>query len=43
MIGTCRETVERLLSEFKRRQMIRLRGSTLTILDRVALEKLLHY
>jgi len=43
MIGTCRETVERLLSEFKRRQMIRLHGSSLTILDRVALEKLLHY
>jgi CRP/FNR family cyclic AMP-dependent transcriptional regulator len=43
MIGTCRETVERLLSDFKRRQMIRYHGSTLTILDRAGLEKLLHY
>lgn len=43
MIGTCRETVERLLSEFKRSQMIRIHGSKLTILDRNALEKLLHY
>ena len=38
MIGTSRETVERLLSDFKRRQMIRLNGSTLTILNRAAFE-----
>jgi len=43
MIGTCRETVERLLSDFKVRKMIHWAGSTLTILNRNALEELLSY
>ncbi len=38
MIGASRETVTRLLSEFKNREIIRLKGATLTILDRPALE-----
>ena len=43
MIGSSRETVERLLSALKRRHVIRLSGSTLTILNRAALESLIHY
>ncbi len=37
-IGASRETVTRLLSELKKKQMIRLEGSTLVITDRMALE-----
>jgi len=37
-IGTTRETVTRTLSEFKSRQLVALRGSTLTISNRPALE-----
>lgn len=38
MIGASRETVTRLLSDLRRRQLIRLEGSTLVIRNRMALE-----
>jgi CRP/FNR family cyclic AMP-dependent transcriptional regulator len=37
MIGSSRETVTRLLSEMKRKELIRIEGSMLVIPDRVAL------
>jgi CRP/FNR family transcriptional regulator len=40
MIGSSRETVTRLLSELKKRELIRLEGSTLVIRNRPALEAL---
>jgi CRP/FNR family cyclic AMP-dependent transcriptional regulator len=40
MIGTSRETVTRLLSELRRKELIRLDGTTLIIRDRSALEDL---
>ena len=40
MIGSSRETVTRLLSELKKKEMIRLEGSTLVIRNRIALEAL---
>jgi CRP/FNR family transcriptional regulator, cyclic AMP receptor protein len=40
MIGASRETVTRLLSELKKKELIRLEGSTLVIRDRTALEAL---
>jgi CRP/FNR family transcriptional regulator len=40
MIGSSRETVTRLLSDLKRKEFIRLEGSTLVIRNRVALEAL---
>jgi CRP/FNR family transcriptional regulator len=39
-IGASRETVTRLLSDLKRKRLIRLDGSTLVIRDRTALEAL---
>jgi CRP/FNR family transcriptional regulator len=41
MIGTSRETVTRLLSELKKKELIRLEGSTMVIRNRPALEALL--
>jgi CRP/FNR family transcriptional regulator len=38
MIGSSRETVTRLLSEMKRKELIRIEGSTLVIPNRVALQ-----
>jgi CRP/FNR family transcriptional regulator len=38
MIGSSRETVTRLLSELKKKELIRLKGSTLVIRNRTALE-----
>jgi len=38
MIGSSRETVTRLLSDLKRRELIRLEGSTLVISSRSALQ-----
>ncbi len=38
MIGASRETVTRLLSDLKKRELIRLEGSTLVIRNRTALE-----
>jgi len=40
VVGTSRETITRLLSEFKKKEMVELRGSTLTICNRQALEGL---
>jgi len=40
IIGTTRETVSRLFSEFKKRQFLQLKGSTLIIRNRPALEKI---
>ena len=39
-IGVTRQTVTRLLSEFKRREMLQLRKSNLCIQDRPALENI---
>ena len=36
-MGTCRETVTRTLADFKSRELVELRGSTLIIPDRIAL------
>jgi CRP/FNR family transcriptional regulator, cyclic AMP receptor protein len=40
MIGTTRETVSRLFSEFKKNQLLRVKGSTLIICNKQALEKM---
>lgn len=40
LIGASRETVTRLLNEFKRRKIIEVSGDALTILDRASLEAL---
>jgi len=39
-IGTTRETVSRLFSEFKKKQLVALKGATLVIHSRMALEKI---
>lgn len=41
LIGTSRETVTRVLSEFRQKKLAHLRGSTLMILNKPGLEKLL--
>lgn len=43
MIGTTRETVTRLLSEWRRRKIIEVRGSTVLIPERTNLEKLVTF
>ena len=40
MIGTSRETVTRLFADFRKRQLIQLKGSTLVIRNRAALQSL---
>ncbi len=40
IIGTTRETVSRLFSEFKKKQLFQLKGATLVIRSRFALEKI---
>jgi CRP/FNR family transcriptional regulator len=40
LIGTSRETVTRVLSEFREKKFAHLRGSTLMIMNRPGLEKL---
>jgi CRP/FNR family cyclic AMP-dependent transcriptional regulator len=40
MIGASRETVTRLLSGFKKRQLLQVKGSTITIRDKPALEQI---
>jgi CRP/FNR family cyclic AMP-dependent transcriptional regulator len=40
MIGTSRETVTRVLADFKKKNLLMVKGSTLTLLDRAALRKL---
>jgi len=41
MIGTTRETVSRLFSEFKKKQLVQVKGATLTICNKEALERML--
>jgi CRP/FNR family transcriptional regulator len=41
MIGASRETVTRLFSDFKKKELLQIRGSTLVIRDRAGLEKIL--
>jgi CRP/FNR family transcriptional regulator len=41
MIGSSRETVTRLLSNFKRNQLLQVKGSTVIIKDKAGLESLL--
>jgi CRP/FNR family transcriptional regulator len=40
LIGTTRETVSRLFSDFKKKQLVQLKGATLVIRSRPALEKI---
>src|ERR1035438_2208126 len=40
IIGTTRETVSRLFSQFKKKQLLQLKGATLIIRDKAALEKM---
>ncbi|MEO6487167.1 MAG: helix-turn-helix domain-containing protein, partial [Thermoanaerobaculia bacterium] len=40
MIGTTRETVTRLLSDFKRKKLLEVTGSTVLVLQKAQLEKL---
>jgi CRP/FNR family transcriptional regulator len=40
MIGASRETVTRVMTQLKRKQIIRLEGSTLVIRNRTGLEQL---
>lgn len=42
MIGTTRETVSRLFSEFKRKQLVQLKGASLFIRNKAALEKMVN-
>jgi len=42
IIGTTRETVSRLFSEFKKKQLLQLKGATLIIRNTPALEKMMH-
>src|SRR5262249_40948240 len=42
MIGTTRETVSRLFSDFKKKQLLQLKGSTLIIRNKSALLKTVH-
>jgi CRP/FNR family transcriptional regulator, cyclic AMP receptor protein len=42
MIGTTRETVSRLFSDFKKRQLLQLKGATLVIRDKGALQKMVN-
>ena len=42
MIGTTRETVSRLFSEFKKKQLLQLKGATLIIRNKSALSRMMH-
>jgi len=42
MIGTTRETVSRLFSDFKKKKLLQVKGSTLMLPSRPALEKMVH-
>lgn len=42
MIGTTRETVSRLFSDFKKKQLLQVKGSTWVVRDKPALEKMVH-
>ena len=43
MIGTTRETVSRLFSEFKKKQLLQVKGATLTIRNKEALQRMLQF
>jgi CRP/FNR family transcriptional regulator, cyclic AMP receptor protein len=40
IIGTTRETVSRLFSEFRKKQLVQIKGATLVIRSRPALERI---
>jgi CRP-like cAMP-binding protein len=40
MIGTTRETVSRLFADFKKKEFIQSKGSSLVILNKLALEEM---
>jgi len=40
MIGASRETVTRLFADFKKKNLLQTKGSTLTIKDKLGLEQL---
>ena len=42
MIGTTRETVSRLFSEFKKKELVQLKGTILMVRDRPALERMVN-
>jgi CRP/FNR family transcriptional regulator len=42
MIGTTRETVSRLFSEFKKKRLVEAKGSTLILRSKLELEKMVH-
>lgn len=42
MIGTTRETVSRLFSDFKKKQLLQVKGSTLTLRNKSALQDMVH-
>jgi CRP/FNR family transcriptional regulator len=42
MIGTTRETVSRLFSDFKKKELVQLKGSTLIIRNKPALKKIVN-
>ncbi len=41
MLGTSRETVTRLFADFKRQQLVEVRGSSLVIIDKPGLQQFL--
>ncbi|HET7710310.1 MAG TPA: Crp/Fnr family transcriptional regulator [Thermoanaerobaculia bacterium] len=43
MVGTTRETVTRLLSDFKRRKIVEVKGSTILVLRQAELEKMVSF
>jgi CRP/FNR family transcriptional regulator, cyclic AMP receptor protein len=42
MIGTTRETVSRLFSDFKKKQLLQVKGSTLVLRNKAARERMVH-
>jgi CRP/FNR family transcriptional regulator len=42
IIGTTRETVSRLFSQFKKKQLVQLKGATLIIRNKAALKEMVH-
>jgi CRP-like cAMP-binding protein len=42
MIGTTRETVSRLFSDFKKKKLVQVKGATLVLRNRSALERMVH-
>jgi CRP-like cAMP-binding protein len=42
MIGATRETVSRLFSDFKKKQLLQVKGSNLVLRSKSGLEKMVH-